>query len=525
MDPQAFGRYVVVETIGRGAMGEVHKAWDPVLKRHVAVKVLTGQHGLDAEIRRRFEREAQSVAGLNHPNIVTVYELGQTPGADFIAMELLPGGDLKEMIGGPSLRDPEVGLRIVDQVLSGLAYAHAAGVVHRDLKPANIRVLESGQVKVMDFGLARLQGAGAQVTQDGMILGTPNYMSPEQVQGERATAASDVFALGALFYEVLTGHRAFEADSLHAILSCVLADDPPPVRTVVPAVSPAVEDVVHRALCKDPRQRFADAGEMRAALHAAAPELAAGPGGSGRLPRLAEMASAPVLALGEAPTVSTPVAPEIAEAVVRSASESASRQRRTRRLFAAMSALGVVAATAGLWALLARPAPPPAAPGAVAPAAGDPKEYERMLRAQLFDSLVQLARVSLDSKDYDAAVRKAEEALGQDPTSELAQTIRDEARAAAALRLVLQEYGRAIESRDVARLRSLKPNLTSAEERRFVQAVKPQVVRTTVIEVTGGRAVARVERNDTVGGQSRAHRETLHLVRRPDGWTIESIGE
>jgi tetratricopeptide (TPR) repeat protein len=252
-------------------------------------------------------------------------------------------------------------------------------------------------------------------------------MSPEQVQGERATAASDVFALGAVFYEVLTGRRAFDADSLHAILSCVLADDPPPVRSFRPAVAPAVEDVVHRALRKDPHQRFADAGEMRKALHAAAPELVSR-GSSGRLPRLSGIFPAAPPTADEAPTVSAPVVPEIAQAVVR----SASRRRRARAALIVTAVAGPMAAV--LWiVLLLRPALSPEAPSAPArAAAGASRGSEQMLREQLLDSMVQLARVSLDNKDYDGALRKAEEALTQDPQSEPARTILESARAALA---------------------------------------------------------------------------------------------
>jgi serine/threonine-protein kinase len=254
-------------------------------------------------------------------------------------------------------------------------------------------------------------------------------MSPEQVQGERATTASDVFALGAVLYETLTGRRAFEAESLHATLSAVLADDPPPARTLAPGISSAVEDVVHRALGKDPRDRFPDAGAMRSALHVAEPDLAAVRGPSGRLPRVAEAVVDPAAA-GRMPTPSTPVSPEIVEAVVRQAS---------RRQYAglALAALGGAVLGAALWFFLGRAAPeaPSGASAPMTPAAGPANSAdEKTLRAQLLESMVELARSSLDNRDYDDAVRRALEALAQDPDSQVAAAILGQARAALAQR-------------------------------------------------------------------------------------------
>jgi serine/threonine-protein kinase len=202
--PQRIGKYEIVGKLGQGAMGEVFRAHDPVLNRAVAVKRITA--GLDADemVRKRFQREAQSAALLSHPNIITVYELGFEGEQLFMAMELLDGIDLKHALTARKMTlDEKIG--VVQQICEGLAFAHAHDIVHRDLKPANIHILPSGKVKIMDFGLARL--SGSEMTTTGMVMGTPHYMSPEQVRGQKADARSDIFALGCLFYELLAGRK------------------------------------------------------------------------------------------------------------------------------------------------------------------------------------------------------------------------------------------------------------------------------------------------------------------------------
>src|SRR5688572_981511 len=274
MDLARIGKYEIVSRIGQGAMGEVYKAHDPVLNRFVAIKTMTAVLTADDELVERFRREAQSAARLNHVNIVTVYDFGQEQGRFYMAMELLEGVDLKEVIGTRGLNDLWDKLDVMEQVADGLAFAHGQGVVHRDLKPANIRVLPSGRVKVMDFGLARMNTS--EMTRAGMVMGTPNYMSPEQVRGERADARSDVFSLGAVFYELLAGRKAFQADSMHSILFKVLEEQPEPVERLVPELPPRFVRLIERALDKDPVRRFQHAGEMRDSLRLVREALAAG---------------------------------------------------------------------------------------------------------------------------------------------------------------------------------------------------------------------------------------------------------
>jgi serine/threonine-protein kinase len=245
MEGQKVGKYLIVAKIGSGAMGDVYRAHDAKLNRDVAVKTMAELYASDDQLVQRFQREAQSAAALNHPNVVTVFDFGSEQGKFYLAMELLDGADLKELIASRSLNDLWDKLDVMEQIAEGLAYAHKQGVVHRDLKPANIRVLPNGRVKIMDFGLARI--GSSDMTRAGMVMGTPNYMSPEQVRGTKADARSDIFSLGAVFYELLSGKKAFNADSMHTILYKVLEEEPEPVRTYVPGTSRSVRGL-HRAL-------------------------------------------------------------------------------------------------------------------------------------------------------------------------------------------------------------------------------------------------------------------------------------
>lgn len=266
MHPSTIGKYAIVGKIGQGAMGEVFKARDPVLDRFVAVKTIARAAAAqwDDALGERFQREARAAAGLNHPNIVTVYDFGAENGSFYMAMELLDGTDLADLLRRKALVDLEARLALIEQICDAMAFAHSHTVVHRDLKPANIQVLPNGRVKIMDFGLAH--SGDSQVTSSGWILGTPHYMSPEQVRGERADVRSDVFSLGALFYEVLTCQRPFPAESVHAVLFQVLERQPLPVRSWDPAIPLVLDRAIQKALAKSPERRFASAGEMRECL-------------------------------------------------------------------------------------------------------------------------------------------------------------------------------------------------------------------------------------------------------------------
>jgi serine/threonine protein kinase len=254
-------KYEIVAKIGQGAMGDVYKAHDPVLGRFVAIKTLSKQATPDDSQRLRLQREAQSAAQLNHPNIVTVFEFGQEEGTAYIVMELLEGTDLKELIEERALPNLADKLWVLEQICDGLAFAHSKGVVHRDLKPGNIHILKNGQVKIMDFGLARWSDAAHSAT----VVGTPYYIAPEQLQGAPASAQSDIFSLGAVAYEFLAGRRPFGGESVPAVLYAVVHAEPEPLVKSVPEL-PGLAGVVGRALAKDPDRRFDSASEMRDTL-------------------------------------------------------------------------------------------------------------------------------------------------------------------------------------------------------------------------------------------------------------------
>jgi hypothetical protein len=273
------GKYRVQAKIGHGAMGEVYKAHDPVLGRFVAIKTISKGISPDKEAKQRFQREAQSAAALNHPNIITVYDFGEEQGTIYMAMELLEGDDLRELIEKKALTVADK-LGIMEQICDGLAFAHGRGVVHRDLKPGNIHILPSGQVKIMDFGLARRSEDAARTS---VIMGTPYYMAPEQAQGERTTSRSDVFALGSVFYELLSGRRPFTGDSIPAVLFSVVHREPDALAKWV-RDAPALVAVVERALAKDPAKRYENASAVREALRGAREALFGVPPEAGRPP-------------------------------------------------------------------------------------------------------------------------------------------------------------------------------------------------------------------------------------------------
>ncbi len=244
-------------------MGTVYEAVSEAGRR-VAIKVLTGELVVHEELVERFRREAVSAAHLSHPNITTVVDFGEEGDRLYMAMELLVGSDLKVLIEQGRLGSLRDRLWIMTQVAAGMAQVHAARLVHRDLKPGNIHVSAEGVAKIMDFGLVRL--GDSQMTATGMVLGSPAYMAPEQLRGARVDARSDIFALGAVFYELLSGRRAFEGKRLTDLMMAVIDREPVPLAECAPGTPPAVAFVVGRCLRKRPDERYATAGELYAAL-------------------------------------------------------------------------------------------------------------------------------------------------------------------------------------------------------------------------------------------------------------------
>lgn len=270
----SISHYRIEAELGRGGMGVVYRAVDRKLGRPVAIKMLPAVDAEDSERHLRLVREAQAASALNHPNIVTIHEIGEETGRTFIVMELVDGQPLSERIGAAATGLP-VGdvLRFGVEITSALAAAHGHGIVHRDIKPANIVVTRDGRAKVLDFGLARVGRREASdstitglATRPGTLLGTLAYMSPEQAEGRTADARSDVFSLGAVLYEMLTGRRPFASTSDVGLLTAILRDDPPPLRSVRPDVPPALAAIVSRALSKAPAERYPDAVALHADL-------------------------------------------------------------------------------------------------------------------------------------------------------------------------------------------------------------------------------------------------------------------
>jgi serine/threonine protein kinase len=301
--PTKLDHYQVLHKLGQGGMGWVMLAEDTQLGRRVALKVMRSQHSADEESRTRFVREARAAAALKHDNIITIYQVGQDQGIDYLAMELLEGGTLQQRLEYPKPLGLGAAVRIAREIAQGLAAAHARGVVHRDIKPANIW-LESpkGRVKILDFGLAR-QIDTKGVTQAGEIIGTPHYMAPEQARAKAVDARSDLFSLGCILYRMVTGRLPFAGDTLLATLTAIAVDMPPPVCDLNPQAPEALADLIFRLLAKDPDRRPQTAAAVIEELRAIEQELTAGkPAGS--------TAVAPIIQINTDSPAALPAAPK-----------------------------------------------------------------------------------------------------------------------------------------------------------------------------------------------------------------------
>ncbi len=278
---QTVSHYVFLDKLGAGGMGEIYRARDSRLNRIVAVKVLSPGKTHDPERRRRFIQEAQAASALNHPNIITIHDILPEGDTQYMVMELVAGKTLHELISAGRLPIPQV-LQLATQMANALAVAHAAGIIHRDFKPANVMVTGYGLVKILDFGLAKLTDLSARqyasvdgeqntltaapLTREGSIMGTVNYMSPEQAEGLKVDHRSDIFSFGAVLYEMLTGQRAFDGDSGISALSAVLRDEVKPIHEIAPEVPAELADIVNRCLRKSPAVRWQSMNEVEAEL-------------------------------------------------------------------------------------------------------------------------------------------------------------------------------------------------------------------------------------------------------------------
>src|SRR5690349_9914311 len=289
------GTCEILAPLGAGGMGEVYRARDVVLGREVAVKVLPSGFTTDPDRLRRFGQEAQAAAALNHPNVLVIYHVGEQDGAPYIVSELLEGETLRDRLRAGALPVRKA-VDLAMQAASGLAAAHDKGIVHRDLKPENLFITNDGQIKILDFGLAKLTrpdvhepaGQHATVTAGtgaGLILGTVGYMSPEQVRAQAVDSRTDIFSLGAILYEMLSGTRAFQGETPADTMSAILREEPPPLTATISSVPPALERIVRHCLEKNPYERFQSARDLKFDLsELSSPSLTSGSGVGASLP-------------------------------------------------------------------------------------------------------------------------------------------------------------------------------------------------------------------------------------------------
>ncbi|HVE50327.1 MAG TPA: serine/threonine-protein kinase [Casimicrobiaceae bacterium] len=380
--PETLGKYEIRRELGRGAMGVVYEAWDPMIKRVVALKTIRAdQLARDeaADIVARFRREAQAAGRLNHPNIVSIYDFAEDNGISFIAMEYVAGRELREMFAANERFSLAQAIRLMNQILDALDYSHRQGVVHRDIKPSNVFVLPDGTAKVADFGIAHVDTSS--LTQGGSVMGTPGYMSPEQIQGQPVDGRSDLFSAGVILYQFLTGERPFASSAAATTMQKVLREDPLPPTTLNVQLPDAVDGVVRKALAKKPDERYQTAAEFATALRAAVGPV------TGAIP-------VPLgVAMNEEATVlhqsSTPAAPTLVKTPVAPAAPAYAKAGSQRVAVSVVAVFAIVAIAAVAWfALGQRGEKPVVAAAPVAPSPAKPSDGKATSTAPTADPVV-----------------------------------------------------------------------------------------------------------------------------------------
>lgn len=288
-EKEVIGKYEIVTELGRGGMGVVYKAWEESLRRHVAIKMLGDRLTQDEAVVTRFMREARSVADLNHPNVIQVFAVDTHEGKPYFAMEYIEGQSLSSLIEEQGKLSPRRAVKILSEVASGLSAAHNKGVVHRDIKPDNIMLTEHGGVKVLDFGIAQLEDQNSKLTGTGMAIGTPNYVSPEVCLAQDVDNRSDLFSLGVVFYEMLTGDKPFEADSPLQMMTNVVHSEVPDITKLNSEVEPRLRAILDHLLAKNPEERYQNAKQLLEDIKSysakALPAHAVGRAGAGNSPQ------------------------------------------------------------------------------------------------------------------------------------------------------------------------------------------------------------------------------------------------
>jgi serine/threonine protein kinase len=556
------GKYKIIGLVGEGAMGVVYRATDSVIGRTVAVKVMSESIARQQELRDRFLREAQAAGSMQHPNIISIYDLGELEGHLYIVMEFVEGVDLASLISERKPLTLQTKLDIIIDVLAGLAYAHKRGIVHRDIKPANIRIAEDGRAKIMDFGVAHL--TSSTLTQTGAAVGTPAYMAPEQITGAKTTPGTDIFATGAVLYELLTGVKAFAAPTLQSLFFKIVAEPPVSIVSLLPGLPPELNRIVDKALEKNQTARYATALDM-----------------ANDLTMLRATLSDAV----------QPATMSLTATVAHAIAEKQRAKNRTRQFAAGGGALALIAVVA-IWLAISRKGEPPAAtpatkvspetvvvpspapvekqssepvpPAAIAKSSPTPppppppvrakKSEEPTTRRQALQKQAATQRVVTPPPAASRAVSPAPQpapppppppppppapAPAPAPTSvrpstQPAAPPAAPAPSAAGVRAVLQEYERAIEQRDIGAIRRVYPELSSSEaaiwERFFRDARRIKVAfQVRSLEVNGSSAQARLagtyDYEDNEGRPQPTLRVSVNSSLRHDGsaWHIVSI--
>jgi predicted Ser/Thr protein kinase len=349
--PSSLGKYEIRGTLGRGAMGTVYDGWDPMIDRRVAIKTVRLPDAEDEEAVEglaRFKREAQAAGRLTHPNIVGVFDYGETDEVAYIVMEFVEGRSLKEVLGAEERMLLSDIVALMEDVLAGLTYSHSRGVVHRDIKPANIMLTKAGQAKIADFGIARIEASS--MTQAGTVMGTPAYMSPEQFMGQVVDQRTDIYSCGVMLYQLLTGDRPFDG-SMTAIMHKALTTTPPRPSELAVTSPASLDGVVARAMARRPEDRYASAADFAQALRRA-PEEAEAPAGDET-----------IVGMPVQPVPLPSVAPPFAAAPV---AAPAAKRRNKLPMLAGGGVATVAIAGAALWFLLPGATPPPPAPSQLA---------------------------------------------------------------------------------------------------------------------------------------------------------------